>query len=319
MGCFAGFGDGRPALLPWGRAQDPLTSFRATYCRIKSLPLDMHIYFVYNILYKYVELTMPNQSTTPAELHNLGKWMLKARLIQGLTQKELAIRSGISQPRVSGIEKGAMLPTLPQIIRLARALVVPIQWFFNGSVTPGIEESDIALQLQWLKIVDLFVPENLVPGAFRPIEEVLTLTIRGNQPNPRIIEAIPAVLAWNRWSPSRLREYSRPRDSKASIRLAWLADVALTIHRTIRFPGGCRQLQNLESFVGPLSKATNLTLTNDDLGRPGVEEMLPPVSKRWRISYDAPLSSFIERARHLNYLLEKRRLPNRTSTLPGDE
>ena len=232
---------------------------------------------------------------------------------------ELAIRAGISQPRVSGIEKGEMLPTLPQLIRLARALAVPIQWFLSGSVTPGTEVTEIALQLQWLKIVDLFVPEHLVPGAFRPTEEVLALTVRGNQPNPRIIEAIPAVLAWNRWSCSRLREYSRPRGSKASIRLAWLADVALTIHRTIGFPGGCPQFHNLESYVESLSRATNLSLTNDDLGRPGDEEKLPPVSKRWRIGYDAPLSTFIDRARHLNFLLEQRRLPDKTSSHPGDE
>jgi transcriptional regulator with XRE-family HTH domain len=262
---------------------------------------------------------MPESKKNHAELRNLGKWMLMARSQQSMTQKELALRTGISQPRISGIEKGEMLPTLPQLIRLARALMVPIQWFLNGSVTPGVEESDIALQLQWLKIVDLFVPQSLVPGAFRPIEEVLTLTVRGNQPNPRIIEAIPAVIAWNRWSPSRLREYSRPRDSKASIRLAWLADVALTIHRTIGFPGGCPQLHDLESFIGPLSKATNLSLTTDDLGRPGDEEELPPVSKRWRISYAAALSSFIDRANHLNNLLKnQRRLPEKASLHDND-
>jgi transcriptional regulator with XRE-family HTH domain len=257
---------------------------------------------------------MLKPSKTATELQNLGKWLLKARRHQGLSQKELAIRASISQPRVSGIEKGDVLPTLSQLIRLARALVVPIQWFLSGSVTSGTDVSDVALQLQWLKIADLFVPEDLVPGAFRPTEEALALSVRGNQPNPRIIEAIPAVLAWNRWSPSRLREYSRPRGSKARIRLAWLADVALTIHRTIGFPGGCPQFQTLESFIGSLSRARKLPLRNDDLGRPGDEEKLPPVSKRWHISYDGPLSSFIERARHLNSLLEQRSLPDKTST-----
>src|SRR5262249_4512376 len=138
----------------------------------------------------------------PAELQNVGKWLLLARVRQGLTQRELALRANISQPRVSGIEKGEVLPTLPQLIRLARALVVPIQWFLSGSVTPGREVADFALQLQSLKVVDLLVPNSLVPGAFRPTEEVLALAVRGDQPNPRIIEAIPAVLAWNRWSPS---------------------------------------------------------------------------------------------------------------------
>ncbi|CAN5400761.1 hypothetical protein BH10PLA2_BH10PLA2_14390 [soil metagenome] len=262
---------------------------------------------------------MPDPSTIPTELQNLGKWLQKARVQQRISQKEIALRAGLSQPRISGIEKGEMLPTLPQLIRLARALVVPIQWFLTGSVNPGTEISDLALQLQRLKIVDLFVPENLVPGAFRPTEEVLALAVRGNQPNPRIIEALPAVLAWNLWSPPRLREYSRPRKSKTSIRLAWLADVALTIHRTIGFPGGCPQFRRLESFVGPLWSRLKLSLTEDDLGRPGETQVIPPVSKRWHIGYDAPLASFIDRAVHLNSLLEQRPLPDKTSTQPGDD
>jgi transcriptional regulator with XRE-family HTH domain len=261
---------------------------------------------------------MPKRSGIPAELKNLGRWLAKARTRQGLTQKQLAVRAGISQPRISGIEKGALLPTLPQFIRLARALVAPLQWFLNGSVMPGTEVPDFALQLQWLGVVDLLVPNAAVPGAFRPIEQVLTLAASGDQPNPRIIEAIPAILAWHRWSPSLLREYSRAPHCRASIRLAWLADVALTIHRTTGFPGGCPQRENLESFVGPLSKATKLPLTNDDLGRPGEESALPPVSKRWMISYDAPLSAFSERAKHLNQL-EERRLSQDAPAESSDE
>jgi transcriptional regulator with XRE-family HTH domain len=263
---------------------------------------------------------MPKRSPTLAELKNLGRWLLKARTRQGLTQKELAVRAGVSQPRISDIEKGEVLPTLPQLIRLAKALVVPVQWFLSGCVVPGREMPDFALQLQWLGVVDLLVPDAVVPGAFVPTEQVLALAVAGNEPNPRIIEAIPAVLAWNRWSPSLLRAYSRPRTSRTSIRLAWLADVALTIHRTraTGFPGGCPQRKNLESFIGPLSKA-KLKLTNDDLGRPGKESALPPVSKRWMISYDAPLSAFDERAKHLISQLQHRRLSRDIPTQRSDE
>jgi transcriptional regulator with XRE-family HTH domain len=239
-------------------------------------------------------------------------------MMQGLTQQELATRAGVSQPRVSGIEKGEMLPTLPQLIRLARALAVPVQWFLNGSVISGQEVPDLALQLQWLGVVDLLVSDAVVPGAFRPTEQVLTLAISGTQPNPRIIEAIPAVMAWNRWSASRLREYSRPQTSRECIRLAWLADVALTINRTMGFPGGCPQRKNLESFVGPLSKA-NLRLRNDDLGRPGEESTLPPVSKRWMIGYDAPLAAFAERAQHLNLQRQQGRLLQDSFSQRSDE
>jgi hypothetical protein len=87
--------------------------------------------------------------------------------------------------------------------------------------------------------------------------------------------------------------------------------VALTIHGTLGFPGGCPGHKNLELFVGALSKA-KLLLKSDDLGRPGEEGNLPPVSKRWKINYDAPLSAFVERAKHLNAQLEQRRLSKQT-------
>jgi transcriptional regulator with XRE-family HTH domain len=249
---------------------------------------------------------MAKNAPIPVDLQRLGRWLLKARRQQGLTQKEVAVRVHIAQPRISAIEKGDALPTLPQLIRLAHALHLPLEWFLRGALLPGREPANLALQLHSLGMVDLFVPEARVPGAFLRTEQVLVAAVRGKQPDPRIVEAIPAIMAWRRWSPARLRGYSKPRRSRETIRLAWLGDVALTIHRTYGFPGGCPQQKHLEEFVGPLSQA-NLSLTNDDLGHPGEEATLPPVSKRWKISYDAPLKAFMERAQHLHRLLEQQR------------
>lgn len=252
---------------------------------------------------------MRNRSTIPAELSNLGKWLLTARTQQGFTQKELATRSKTTQARVSQIEQGLILPTLPQLIRLARALSLPLQWFLNGSTGPGSEVPEIALELQRLGVVDLLIPGAVVPGAFRPTEQVIALAVSGNQPEPRIIEAIPSVLAWNRWSPTVLRAYSRRSDPRAGIRLAWLADVALTIHRTDGFPGGCPQRRELEAYVRWWSKRPTQPTREDDLGRSAAGDALPPVSKRWKIRYGAPLSAFAERARLLHTLREQRHLP----------
>jgi hypothetical protein len=198
-------------------------------------------------------------------------------------------------------------------------LAVPLQWFLNGFTVPGEEVSEIALELQNLGVVDLLVPNAVVPGAFRPTEQVIALAVSGNQPVPRIIEAIPAVLAWNRWSPTVLRAYSYRRDLRAGIRLAWLADVALTIHRNDGFPGGCPQRRELETFVRWWSKHPIQPVRADDLGRPGEGDVLPPVWKRWKITYAAPLSAFVERARHLHSLLEQRRSPANLSTQASDE
>jgi hypothetical protein len=212
-----------------------------------------------------------------------------------------------------------LLPTLPQLIRLARALAVPLQWFLSGATVPDEEEPAIALELQRLGVVDLLVPDAAVPGAFRPTEQVIALAVRGNQPNPRIIEAIPAVLAWNRWSGSMLRGYSaRSRDLRVGVRLAWLADVALTIHRNDGFPGGCPQRMELEVYVRWWSRHPTQPARADDLGRPAEGDALPPVWKRWKITYDAPLSAFAERAQRLQSLRERRRPPG-LSTEPGDE
>src|SRR5262245_59766219 len=114
---------------------------------------------------------MPRHTLLPTEFKDLGSRLAKARKRQGLTQKELAKQTGVSQPRVSGIENGEMLPTLPQLIRLARTLKIPLQWFLNGRVMSGVDVPELAIQLHWLGVVDLLVPNAVVPGAFRPIEE----------------------------------------------------------------------------------------------------------------------------------------------------
>lgn len=246
---------------------------------------------------------MPKRTTIPEELKNLGKWVRQARESEGLTQTELAVKARLTQARISRVEEGKVLPTLPQLMCLAKALLKPLQWFITGWYSVGEEFAHIAIQLQALGVVDLFVPEAVVPGAFQPTEQVLALAVQGLQPQPRIIEAIPAIMAWRLWAPLYLRAHIEPLGSRASIRLAWLADVALTIHRTTGFPGGCPQRWNLEAFVEEMRNA-KMSWLPDDLGRPGEEAGLPPVSKRWKITYAAPLSTFRERAQHLHALRE---------------
>ncbi|HEV3260859.1 MAG TPA: hypothetical protein VG013_28665 [Gemmataceae bacterium] len=115
-------------------------------------------------------------------------------------------------------------------------------------------------------------------------------------PDPRIVEALPAVFAWNTWNEHLLTAYARASDHRVVSRLAWLADVGLTIHQARRFPGG---------FLDPLPLFRFLRRTKprpkpDDLGRPALsDEELPPVSRRWNIRYAADLERFHDRASHL--------------------
>jgi transcriptional regulator with XRE-family HTH domain len=208
----------------------------------------------------------------------------------------LARACGLPQSDLSKIESGERYPTLPQLVCLARELGVALQWFFTGRNAPGLELSEVAIELRHLGVVDLFVPDAQAPGAFRPPEQIVAWAVRGERPDPRIVEALPAVFAWNRWDARLLSAYARAHDPRAAGRLAWLADVALTIHQGQRFPGGIVDPVSLSRFVTRTKPRTR----PDDLGRPAVAaEELPPVSRRWHIGYAAGLEGFYSRACHL--------------------
>src|SRR5690242_4341937 len=169
----------------------------------------------------------------------LGQYLEAARTARRLSQQQLAARSGLDQAHVSRFERGERSPTIAQLARLAEVLQVSLQWFCNGSNRPGVEWRDLAVELRQLGIVDLWVDKQRVPGAFRPPEQVLALVLSGEQPDPRVVEAIPAVFAWNPWNPRLLEAYGYTYDARAAHRMAWLADIAWTLHKHEGFPGGC--------------------------------------------------------------------------------
>jgi transcriptional regulator with XRE-family HTH domain len=227
-----------------------------------------------------------------------GPYVAAARIQRGLTQRALAGRCGFTQSEVSKIEKGLRWPSLPQLLRLARALEFPLQWFLSGTLCPALEPRDMTIELHHLGVVDLLVSDAHVPGAFRPPEQIVARIVSGDRPNPRIVEAIPAVFAWNQWNPLLLEAYAHTYDPRATHRLGWLADIALTIHDRQGFPGG---------FVEPLRVGEFMTrvvspAVPDSLGYSGVGRTLPPVSKRWNITYAASLDTFLARATHLQEL-----------------
>jgi len=248
-----------------------------------------------------------------AEFSELGRWLMVARRRRGLTQRQLADRCGLDQTAVSRMESGVKQPSLAQVAKLARALELPLQWFMNGQEAPGARFPELAVELRHLGIADLFVPDAVVPGAFRPVEQVLALAVSGDSPEPRVVEAMPAVLAWNSWRVPLLRAYSTVHDSRAAPRLGWLADVALTIHRSQVFPGGCHAQRRLEQFV----KWSMPRAGEDSLGHPAEDgRTLPPVSKRWKVTYAADLATFRRRAEQL-WALREQPSPVRTPPRPS--
>src|SRR5262249_19166826 len=145
--------------------------------------------------------TKASDSSNSYLFRELGQYLEAARTARALSQQEFAARCGLDQAHISRFERGQRWPTLVQLARLAEVLQVSLQWFCNGSNRPGGEWRDLAVELHQLGIVDLWIDNPRVPGAFRPAEQVLALVLSGEQADPRIVEAIPAVFAWNVWNP----------------------------------------------------------------------------------------------------------------------
>jgi transcriptional regulator with XRE-family HTH domain len=234
---------------------------------------------------------------------DFGKHLLTARVRSGLSQRQLASATTFHQSDISQMEQGKRLPNLEQVLNLARVLGVPMQWFLTGSnrVT-GAELPDLAMQLRDLGIVDLHVENTCVPGAFREDEEAMVLAISGNAPPARIIEAMPAVLAWNAKNPETLTMFANRHDDRIKYRLGWLGDIAITIHQNQGFPGGCPGFSHLESYI----RQVGLPEQEDWLGYARDADQRPPVSLRWKMGYPAPLASFRDRAERLHTLRAER-------------
>jgi transcriptional regulator with XRE-family HTH domain len=233
-----------------------------------------------------------------AELECLGLYLRVARLHRGLSQAELAAKSGLSQTQVSYFEAGERLPSLEQLLGIARALDLSIQKLIGGSDRPGSDLREIAIELRHLGVVDLWVKDALVPGAFRRAEELIALIVAPEEPDPRILEAAPAILAWNEIDPILLQAFGLTNAPRTCRRLAWLGDVTLAIDKQGGFPGGCRK-EALARFLRLVASPDSDRDAWDSLGRPMAKLPSSPLWKRWRINYDARLDEFRERAKHL--------------------
>lgn len=245
------------------------------------------------------------------DFRDLGRHLFTARTRRGWTQRQLAAQCGVDPTAIARMENGQRRPTLNHLTRLAYALRVSLQWFLTGSNRAKEDIPGLVVELHDLGVVDLIASQARVPGAFRPPEQVIALASTGDEPEPRLLEALPAVLAWNAWDPRLLCAYALSYEKRTLYRLAWLADIALTINRLYQFPGGCparRQLSRFLKRVKPPREAEQGVppRESDGLGRPATEGVLHPAWKRWGISYAGNLAAFRERAVRLQDLREDR-------------
>lgn len=76
------------------------------------------------------------QSTPPPIRTWIGPRIREIRESLGLTQIELAARSGIGQTVLSKYERGLREPPLSQLERIARGLGLPLEQFVAASKSP---------------------------------------------------------------------------------------------------------------------------------------------------------------------------------------
>jgi hypothetical protein len=90
-----------------------------------------------------------------------------------------------------------------------------------------------------------------------------------------VLEAVPAMLAWNELDPTLLQAFGIASGLRTCRRLAWLTDVTLAIEKQGGFPGGCGK-ESLTRFTRLITPPEVDRDEWDSLGRP--KEPVPSCS-----------------------------------------
>lgn len=231
----------------------------------------------------------------------VGKHLTRARKQKGLTQKGLADLCQLRQGEISAFESGRRHPTLAQLTELARSLGISLQWFITGTLEPSAATpAELQYELRHWGIYDLPLDAVKVPGAFRPVEQLIVLILKGDQIPKLIIESMPYLLAVTRWRSRLLLAFARDAgDSRVLARLGWLADITRSLHKA----GHLAEAQAQRAALLTLTKKATKATRQDSLGHPaGDFDTVPVISTRWNISYAANMDSFKKRAEQLRAL-----------------
>ncbi|MFO0813354.1 MAG: helix-turn-helix transcriptional regulator [Gemmatales bacterium] len=227
------------------------------------------------------------------EWKEVGKYISRARRKRGLLQKGLAEKCGLRQGEISAFESGRRLPTLAQLTEIARSLDAPLQWFITGTVEPASGLADLVPELRYYGLADLPTEKARVPGAFRPLEQLICLAIRGDNVPKQLIESMPYLLATTRWKSRLVLAYAREvADGRVGTRLGWLADVTRSLFKAGHLP----EADGQKGALLTLTKKTSKGDKPDSLGHPAADwATVPAINMRWNMTYVATAEQFKER------------------------
>ena len=162
------------------------------------------------------------------KLRSLGLHLPAARLQRVLSQPELAAKSGLSQTHISYLRSRTALaiarPTAPYCAgpRCFHPKIDRRQLTARER-NCGISRSSCGI----LGVVDLWVNDVMRPWCISPARGADRVrSVAPEEPAPRILEAVPALFAWNEIDPILLQAFrTDQRGIGRRRRLAWLADV----------------------------------------------------------------------------------------------
>jgi transcriptional regulator with XRE-family HTH domain len=120
---------------------------------------------------------------------DFGLRLRKCREARGLTQAQLAARSGVAQNSISGYETGSVMPESKDLGRLARAVGARIELLLEGvpSMPNEVEKFLLALPKRtWRKILRMSPQElDQVVREIAALIEAKPTKRRAGKPRPR--------------------------------------------------------------------------------------------------------------------------------------
>lgn len=249
-------------------------------------------------------------SPIPSLRSSIGRKVRALREDRGLTQAELAKRLGLSQNRLSEVERGQGSFSAEQFLLLLRIFNVPVVHFSDQKAS---EESAFQNALARLGASHLFETEQALPSERLQEAETLIREVLVAGHPPRHLTALAPVLVQNLDRLNLARLWSGFQSLGLVPRFAWLAENTVeAIHRlepalkdrrqVSKFRKAELALQNLLERINGQELRSDEPRLEDPLGAPipsrkteeETRRVASPISRRWGILSSLQPEDFVK-------------------------